>query len=168
MSQGGKSAAAQRSFACAGFIPPFPGKVLRARAGPDLRRGARVLIRPLHIGAKRDAPIIPRSSTRATDHGYVVYVVQNGVAKEKVVTLGMNTKDGWVEVRSGLAAGELLVVRGVESVTNGVKVTATQVDSLDPNATSVPVKNAAAPSGSAAPVGSGARGSRRKAAGAAP
>jgi hypothetical protein len=34
----------------------------------------------------------------------------------------MSTKDGWVEVRSGLNAGELLVVRGAEALSEGAKV----------------------------------------------
>jgi multidrug efflux system membrane fusion protein len=93
----------------------------------------------IDVGASRDAPVIPRAATRATDHGYVVYVVQGNAASEKVVTLGMNTKDGWVEVRSGLNAGELLVVRGVESLTNGALVKASKVDSLDASAPEVPL-----------------------------
>lgn len=122
----------------------------------------------IDVGAKREAPVIPRSATRATDHGYVVYVVENGVSREKVVTLGMNTKDGLVEVRSGLNPGDLLIVRGVESATNGAKVTATQVDSLDANATETPVAAAPAPSGSAHPAGSGRARGKRPPSGAAP
>jgi len=94
----------------------------------------------IDIGARRDAPVIPRAATRATDHGYVVYVIEGTAAVEKVVTLGMNTKDGWVEVRNGLKAGELLVVRGVESMTNGALVTANKVDSLDASAPEVPLE----------------------------
>jgi multidrug efflux system membrane fusion protein len=84
------------------------------------------------IGAKRDAPLIPRSAARATDHGYVAYVIDGEVAKEHPLTLGMSTKDGWVEVRSGLKAGDLLVVRGAEALSSGAKVHATKVtpDSL--------------------------------------
>lgn len=114
----------------------------------------------IDVGAKRDAPVIPRASTRATDHGYVVYVVQGNAAVEKVVTLGMNTKDGLVEIRSGLTAGELLVIRGVESLTNGAKVNASKVDSLDPAAPETPLRPPGArPAGSAggpSPAGSGA------------
>jgi len=91
------------------------------------------------IGAKRAAPVIPRAATRATDHGYVVYVIEGNAAVEKVVTLGMNTKDGWVEIRDGLSAGELLVVRGVESMSNGARVTANKVDSLDASVPEVPL-----------------------------
>ncbi|WP_394828078.1 efflux RND transporter periplasmic adaptor subunit [Pendulispora albinea] len=93
----------------------------------------------IDVGARRDAPVIPRAATRATDHGYVVYVIEGNAAVEKVVTLGMNTKDGWVEIRNGLAAGELLVVRGVESMSNGARVTANKVDSLDASAKEVPL-----------------------------
>ncbi len=93
----------------------------------------------IDVGATRQAPVIPRLATRATDHGYIVYVVQGPVAIEKVVTLGMNTKDGWVEVRSGLAAGELLVVRGVEALTNNAQVKASKVDSLDASAPEIPL-----------------------------
>jgi RND family efflux transporter MFP subunit len=123
----------------------------------------------IDVGAKRQAPVIPRSATRATDHGYVVYVAENGKAVEKVVTLGMNTKDGWVEIRSGLAPGELLVVRGVESLTNGAKVMAKQVDSMDPAAPETPLpagSGSARPGGSARPEGSGARGKHAQAPGA--
>lgn len=111
----------------------------------------------IDVGAKRLAPVIPRLATRATDHGYVVYTVEAGSAKEKVVTLGMNTKDGWVEVRSGLTPGELLVVRGVESVSNGTKVNASQVDSLDPSAPATPLAPGSAAPGSAAPGSSAGR-----------
>jgi RND family efflux transporter MFP subunit len=93
----------------------------------------------IDVGATRQAVVIPRASTRATDHGYVTYVVEGGAAIEKVVTLGMNTKDGWVEVRNGLAPGELLVVRGVESVTPGALVKASKVDSLDASAPEIPL-----------------------------
>ncbi|WP_394839251.1 efflux RND transporter periplasmic adaptor subunit [Pendulispora rubella] len=93
----------------------------------------------IDVGARREAPVIPRAATRATDHGYVVYVIEGDAAAEKVVTLGMNTKDGWVEIRNGLSAGELLVVRGVESMSNGARVTANKVDSLDASAPEVPL-----------------------------
>ncbi|HTQ04565.1 MAG TPA: efflux RND transporter periplasmic adaptor subunit [Polyangiaceae bacterium] len=123
----------------------------------------------IDVGATRDAPVIPRAATRATDHGYVVYVVDGTKATEKVVTLGMNTKDGWVEVRSGLTPGALLVVRGVESLTNGAKVIPKEVTSMDPAAPETPLAagsgsarpfGSARPGGSARPQGSGAHGGR--------
>ena len=44
-----------------------------------------------------------------------------------------------MEVRSGLGPGELLVVRGVESVTPGALVKASKVDSLDASAPEIPL-----------------------------
>jgi len=88
----------------------------------------------LDVGAQRDSPVIPRTATRATDHGYVVYISENDVAKEVPVTLGMNTKDGWVEVRSGLNGGEQLVVRGAEALTTGSRLRATHITSMDASA----------------------------------
>lgn len=85
------------------------------------------------VGAKRDAPLIPRSAARATDHGYVAYVIEGDVAKEHPLTLGMSTEDGWVEVRAGLKAGDRLVVRGAEALTNGAKVRANAVTAASLN-----------------------------------
>jgi RND family efflux transporter MFP subunit len=81
----------------------------------------------IELDAEREAPLIPRTGARATDHGYVSYVIDGEVAKERVLTLGMSTKDGWIEVRSGIAAGDLLVVHGAEALTNGAKVRVTRV-----------------------------------------
>jgi len=81
----------------------------------------------VNVGGSRESPLIPRTAARATDHGYVVYVVENDVAVEKTVTLGMNTKDGRIEVRSGLKAGDQLVVRGADALTTGAKVKVAKV-----------------------------------------
>lgn len=81
----------------------------------------------VELDAQREAPLVPRLAVRATDHGYVGYVVEGDAAHEKQLTLGMSTKDGWVEVRSGLTAGQLLVVRGAEALSDGAKVRQNQV-----------------------------------------
>jgi RND family efflux transporter MFP subunit len=88
----------------------------------------------IDVGAQRDAAVIPRIATRATDHGYVVYVADGDVAREVPVVLGMNTKDGWVEVRNGLSGGEWIVVHGAEALTTGAKVRATRLTTLDASA----------------------------------
>ncbi len=86
------------------------------------------------VGASREAPVIPRSATRATDHGYVAYVLDGDVVAERTLTLGMSTKDGWVEVKNGITAGDWIVVRGVEALTPGARVRATKVASMDAGA----------------------------------
>lgn len=96
----------------------------------------------INVGSSREAPLIPRTAARATDHGYVVYVVENDVAVEKSITLGMNTKDGRVEVRTGLKGGDLLVIRGAEALSNGAKVKPTKTTftpTPDPSSSAEPV-----------------------------
>ena len=92
------------------------------------------------LGPKREAPLIPRSAARATDHGYVAYVVAGDTAEERPLKLGMSTRDGWVEVRDGLKAGDTLVVRGAEALSNGAKVHANKVtpESLDTSTPAAP------------------------------
>jgi multidrug efflux system membrane fusion protein len=120
----------------------------------------------MNLGATREAPMIPRAAARATDHGYVSYVVEGDVAHERVLTLGMNTKDGWIEVRSGLVAGDKLVVLGAEALSEGAKVKAAPASpasinrSAEAGAAAAPPSAGAAAvpddSGSAAPPGAGA------------
>lgn len=86
----------------------------------------------INVGASRDAPVIPRGAMRATDHGYVVYVIDNNdVAAEKVIQIGMSTKDGYVEIREGLKDGDWIVVRGGDALAPGAKVKQTKYTVLD-------------------------------------
>ena len=81
------------------------------------------------IGSPRLSPVIPRGALHATDHGYVVYVVDDhDVAAEKVVQIGMSTKDGWVEIRDGLKDGDWYVVHGGDALQDGAHVKATKLD----------------------------------------
>ncbi|MFO0737758.1 MAG: efflux RND transporter periplasmic adaptor subunit [Labilithrix sp.] len=99
----------------------------------------------INVGASRDAPVIPRGAMRATDHGYVVYVVdENDIAAEKVVTIGMSTKDGYVEVRNGLKDGDWIVVRGGDALSPGARVKQTKYTTLDGGA---PILDENAPGG---------------------
>jgi len=88
---------------------------------PELRPGAfaRVVV---PVGAPRDAPVIPQTAIRPSEQGFLAYVVEGGVAEQRVLTLGMRTADGQVEVKQGLKIGELLVVRGAEALRDGAKV----------------------------------------------
>ncbi len=113
----------------------------------------------IDVGASRDAAVIPRFATRATDHGYVTYVVENDVAQERVITLGMSTKDGWVEARTGLKDGDWIVVRGAEALTPGARVRATRLSSLDAGAEPLPEPAASAAGGAASPEGAAPAGS---------
>jgi multidrug efflux system membrane fusion protein len=124
----------------------------------------------LPISAQREAPVIPRVAARATDKGYIAYVVEGDVAKERPLSLGMSTKDGWIEVRSGLKAGDVIVVRGAEALSEGAKVKATSItaDALTKEETEGPPKPGLDDPGAALdPPGAGGAADAADAAGAA-
>lgn len=101
------------------------------------------------VGGQREKVVIPRAAVRPTERGFVAYVVQDNVAKERVLTLGLNTSDGWVEVREGLTAGEKLVLRGTEPLSDGAKVRVTDVPT--PQSSAFLPSSAAAPSAAPPP-----------------
>jgi membrane fusion protein, multidrug efflux system len=74
------------------------------------------------IGTPSSSPVIPQTSIRPTEKGFVTFVVDNNVAHERIVNLGMRTAEGMVEVKSGVVPGELLVIRGAEALREGAKV----------------------------------------------
>lgn len=74
------------------------------------------------IGASTESPVIPQTAVRPSERGFLAYVVEGDVAKSRVLTLGLRTADGQVEVRDGLRPGELLVVRGAEALYEGAPV----------------------------------------------
>jgi RND family efflux transporter MFP subunit len=78
------------------------------------------------IGAARDGIVVPTMAIQPTEQGNIAYVVEGTTAHTRVVQLGMHTPEGGVEVTRGLKAGEQLVVRGIDALTDGapVKVTA--------------------------------------------
>lgn len=92
---------------------------------PELRPGAFARV-TVPIGATRDAPVIPQTAIRPSEKGFLAYTVTDGVARQRVLTLGMRTADGQVEVKEGLRVGETLVIRGAEALRDGAKVKVTQ------------------------------------------
>jgi multidrug efflux system membrane fusion protein len=86
-----------------------------------LRPGAFAEVR-VPVGATVDAPVIPQTAIRPSERGFLAYVVENETAKERILSLGMRTADGQVEVRSGIQPGEILVIRGAESLRDGALV----------------------------------------------
>jgi multidrug efflux system membrane fusion protein len=78
------------------------------------------------IGGRNDAPIVPEIAVRPSERGFLSYVIEPGpkgpIARERIVTLGMHTQDGHVEIRSGLTPGERLVIRGGEALKDGAEV----------------------------------------------
>lgn len=90
-------------------------------ARDELRPGTFVEVE-VPVGGEAAAAVIPQTAIRPSEHGFLAYVVEGDVARERVLELGLRTAEGDVEVRHGLAVGELLVVRGAEALRDGAKV----------------------------------------------
>jgi len=74
------------------------------------------------VSSTREAAVVPVSAVRPSERGFIAFVVEGDKAVERILTLGMRSADGQVEVLSGLNIGEALVVRGSEALQNGVTV----------------------------------------------
>lgn len=86
-----------------------------------LRPGAFADVR-VPVGGPAQAPVIPQTAIRPSEKGFLAFVVEGDKARERVLTLGLRTAEGLVEVRAGLAPGEQLVVRGAEALRDGFPV----------------------------------------------
>lgn len=96
-----------------------------AQAGPAVVAGAFAeLIAQAGDGSPRLA--VPASALRASERGWTAFVVEGGdedaVVRRRTVETGMRGTDGAVEVRSGIAAGERVVVRGIDALRDGQAV----------------------------------------------
>jgi multidrug efflux system membrane fusion protein len=95
----------------------------------EIRDSSNEMLRPgsfaeitVPVSGAREAPVVPQTAVRPSERGFLAYVVEDNMAVEHVVTLGMRTAEGLVEVTSGLKPGEMLVVRGGEALRNGVPI----------------------------------------------
>ena len=87
----------------------------------DLRPGFFAEVR-LATEVHRGALVVPESAIQASERGFVVYAVEDGVARIRPVQIGLRTGDGAVEVISGLAAGAAIVVEGSDRLSDGIGV----------------------------------------------
>lgn len=74
------------------------------------------------VGGVHEAPVVPQTAIRPSEKGFLAYVVEGDVARERVLALGLRTSDGLIEAKSGLKVGEALVVRGAEALRDGAQV----------------------------------------------
>jgi len=74
------------------------------------------------VEGRKDALLVPGRAVLATDRGFVVFEVIDGVARLRPVTLGMRTGDGAVEVTSGLTRGAVVVTDGGAILKDGTPV----------------------------------------------
>jgi membrane fusion protein (multidrug efflux system)/multidrug efflux system membrane fusion protein len=74
------------------------------------------------IESHKNAIVIPERAILATEKGFVVYEVENGVARERQVSVGLRTKNGDVEILSGLSPGAVVVTDGGAVLKDGAAV----------------------------------------------
>lgn len=74
------------------------------------------------VGGRENAPTVPETAVRPSEKGFLVFVVKDGKAQQRVIEIGLRTPDGRIEVRNGLETGEIVVVRGAEALRPGVDV----------------------------------------------
>lgn len=98
---------------------PVVAEVVQPAA--DLRPGAFADVRVL-VGGDEAAMIVPQIAVRPTEQGLIAFVVEGDVARRRIVTGGMRTPDGGLEVLDGLKPGEKLVIRGADALREGVTV----------------------------------------------
>lgn len=73
-------------------------------------------------GTREDAVVVPEGAIKASESGFVTYVVEGGKAVERPILIGMKTEDGLVEILSGLTGTETVVVEGSDLLADGAPV----------------------------------------------
>jgi multidrug efflux system membrane fusion protein len=131
-----------RITAITGFADPTTRMVSVTGEVTDERREA---LRPgtfaevtVLLGESRRLPMISQLCIRPSERGFLAYVVTDSTAHERVLTLGLRTEDGYVEVYEGLHAGEAIVVRGAEALSEGAAVRIIRSGATDSSAVAMP------------------------------
>jgi membrane fusion protein (multidrug efflux system) len=110
------------------FVDPvveLPGRTILVKA--LVPNGQRTLHAGMFIDARlatqsrSDAVVIPEDAVLPLQNAQIVWVAADGKAERREVRLGVRTP-GFVEVRSGITAGELVVVGGAERLFPGAPV----------------------------------------------
>jgi multidrug efflux pump subunit AcrA (membrane-fusion protein) len=76
--------------------------------------------------SRKAATVVPESAVQASEQGFVSYVVKDGKAEVRPIKIGLRTGTGVVEILSGLAPGDIVVVEGSDRLANGVPVQVAQ------------------------------------------
>lgn len=105
---------------------------IRATQASDILRPGVSAMAHVVFAHPEDALLLPRDALlRNVDGNYSVFVIENNQAKRRSIQLGGNHQaDYWV--KSGLRAGEHVVVRGNELLTDGQPVTVVEAKDQQP------------------------------------
>jgi len=75
----------------------------------------------LVVNSAEEVIVIPRDIIMSRNRNQIVYVVENGVANERIITTGLQNEES-VEVKMGLLKGESVVNAGFETLRNQSRV----------------------------------------------
>ena len=75
----------------------------------------------LVLEVRDDRPVIPEEAVMTLDGKLTVYVVEDGTAHQRAVELGVRMSPR-IEILSGVAPGEVVVVGGQHRLTDGARV----------------------------------------------
>jgi membrane fusion protein (multidrug efflux system) len=107
-------------------------RTLRAKAllpNPDHRLRPGLFARvDLGVDSRTGVPMVPEEAVLQRADGAVAFrVVRGDRVERRVIEIGL-IRDGWIEVRSGLAAGDVVVQRGHADLIDGSVVAARNSD----------------------------------------
>ena len=74
------------------------------------------------IAANERALAVPRSALSSFAGVTKLFVVEEGVAREREVRVGVDLGDGWVEVVQGVAQGKQVATSGLAKLADGTEV----------------------------------------------
>ncbi|MBN1831897.1 MAG: efflux RND transporter periplasmic adaptor subunit [Deltaproteobacteria bacterium] len=74
---------------------------------------------------RKDVPVVPREAVTERGGKWVVFILKGQRVSMKEVVLGLGDDD-IVEIRDGLAVGERVVIRGLETLTDQTRVRVTE------------------------------------------
>ena len=132
------------------FVDPrvqLPGRTITVKAlapNPkrELQSGMFIEAR-LETAVRPTATVIPEDAVSPMQGAMLVWVIKDGKADRREVTLGVRTP-GYVEVRQGIAPGDQVVVGGSERLAPGAPVKVTVVDRTPHSGSETPASSAPA------------------------
>jgi membrane fusion protein, multidrug efflux system len=108
------------------FIDPVVQTANRTITVKGLARNSDRILKPgmfiearLATATRQNAVVIPEDAVQPLRTANIAWVVDKGKASRRVVQLGVRSQ-GFVEVKSGVSAGELVVVGGLERMGEGM------------------------------------------------
>ncbi len=96
--------------------------IVKFRGDGNVFRGGGTVNARVIIQRRENALMVPEHSVVLRPAGKVVYAVQEGVARQRIVETGLR-QEGLQEVTKGLQPGETIVVDGAGFLTDGALVT---------------------------------------------